>query len=265
MEVGDEGGVGGAGGEGEGEFGGLRGAGVGAHVHVGADDGRVEEQQGVGVVQAGGVELVDGAFQQVAGVAEFTGEQVGDGPAADGGGAAGQRLVGELCLGGLEVPGGVRESAGFEGAFAESEVGGGPDVGEVGLFGPVQDVGEAAGGVADVAGGEDTLGVGEGEFEFGGELGGSSGGEFVVGDAEAFGDVSQGGVGGLGAAGFEGGDVGGGVGGFGESALGQSALVSEVLDALPDGGGRVFLGHGRPFVVRSSVPSRPIVGDAAMP
>ena len=106
----------------EGELGGLRGAGVGAHVHVRADDAGVEQQQRVGVVQSRRGSARRGWTPAGSGVAEFAREVVGDGAAAEGGDA--RRAAGRpasSCSACLEAPPRGHQVAGLQRALAEPE------------------------------------------------------------------------------------------------------------------------------------------------
>lgn len=246
MHPGDEGGVAGLRGERQGEFGGLGGAGVGAHVHVGADDARVEEEQGVGVVEATAVELVDGGFQQVDGVAEFTGEVVGEGTSAQGGDAGGQRyVVAEGLLGLLEVLACGAQFARLHGALPEPEQGGGPHLGEVERVGLGEQAAVLRGGLLGLPGGEGALGLGEAQAQIGDETGRAAGRQFLEPDAEAVGEMPERVVGGAHPTGLQSGDVGRCVRRFGELFLCQSAFDPQLLHPSPDDARVVPLRHGQ--------------------
>lgn len=191
VHTGDQGGVRGLRGEGEGVLGGLGGAGVGAHVHVGADDAGVEQQEGVGVVQSAAVELVEGGFDEVDGVAQFTGEVVGHGPAAQRGHPGGQRGVGvrEDLPGPLEVPPGGVDFPDVDVAVAEPEQRRRPFLGEPVRVRLREQRGVLLGRGLGLAGGEGALGFGQSHPQGRDEVRGPSGGELLEGDAEPVGDM----------------------------------------------------------------------------
>ncbi len=207
VHPGDQRGILGLRGEREGELGGLGGAGVGAHVHVGADDAGVQEQQCVGVVQSAPVQLVDGGFQEVDGVAEFTGEVVGDGPPADGGHPGRQGLPGEVRLGPLEVRVRLLQLAGLQGAFAQPEQRGRLFGAESVRPGLREQGGVLCGRLLGPAVGEGALGSGEAQPQVGGEVGGPAHRQLLEGDPEPAGDVPQRLVGGADPARLQGGDL----------------------------------------------------------
>ncbi len=74
-------------------------------------------------------------------------------------------------------------------------------------------------------------------------MGGASGGQLLVADAEPLGEVPQGLLGGADAAGLQGGDVRGRVGRLRELALGQPALGAQPLHPAPDGVSVVTVPH----------------------
>lgn len=226
------------------ELGGLGGAGVRAHVHVGRDDAGVEKQQGVRVVHTGPVQLVQRGLEQVAGVTEFTGEVVGDGAAAQGGHPLGQRRVPEAplrrlepLLGGLQVPG-------LQRAFAEPEQCGG-------LLGDEsvrvrlreehrvllrRDLG--------LAGREGALRVGEPQPQPGREMVRAAGRQLLVRHPEPLGYVPQRGLRGAYPPRLQRRDVGGRVRRFRQLFLCQPAFRTQLLDPAPDDLRAVTLRHG---------------------
>lgn len=236
VHAGHQRGVTGAGREGEGEFGGLRGARVGAHVHVRADRAGVEQQQRVGIVQTAAVQLVQGGLQQVHGVPQFTGEVVRERASAQGGDPGGQRGPGidEALLGPLEVLASRGQFAGLHGTLAEPEQRGGPLLGQLVRLGLGEQPGVLRGRLLRALGGEGALRLGEPESQVGGEAGGSSGDQLLVSDTEPVGEVPQRLVGGADAAGLQGGDVGGCVRRFRELALGHPALGAQALHPASD-------------------------------
>lgn len=230
--------------EGEGELGGLRGPGVRAHVHVGRYDARVEEEEGVGVVQAGPVQLVERGLEQVAGVPEFTGEIVGGRPAAHRRYPLRQRGVAEPLLRLLETPARRLQVPGVQGAFAEPEQ-------RRRLLGrqPVRDRlreqrGVRLGGDLGLSGGERALRVGQPQPQVGGEVGGAPGRQLLVGDPEPLRDVPQRRLGGAHTSRLQGGDVRRGIGGFRQLFLRQAALRPQLLHPAPDDLRVVPLRHG---------------------
>lgn len=227
----------------EGELGGLGGTGVGAHVHVGRDDAGVEEQEGVRVVHSGAVQFVEGGLEQVAGVAEFTGEVVGHGTATDGRHAVRQRGVAQPLLGLLEPLARRFQVPGLQGAFAEPKQRGGLlgdkavrlRLREESVVLLRRDLG--------LTGGEGALRVGEPQPQVGGEVGGAAGGQFLVRHPEALGDVPERRLGGPHPPGLQGGNVGGRIHGLRQLLLRQPACRTQLLHPAPDDLRSVTLRH----------------------
>lgn len=244
MHPGDEGRITHLGRQGERELRRLRGPRMGAHVHVRGNDARVEEQQRVRVVHPRAVEFVEGGLEQITGVAEFTGEVVGHGPAAQGGHPVRQGCVAEALFRGLETfPRGL-QVPGLQGAFAEPEQ-------RRGLLGdePVRVRLREQRVVLlrrdlRLAGGERALGVGEPQPQIGGEVGGAPGRDLLVRHPEPLGDVPQRGLGGPHPPGLQGGDVRGRVRRFRQLLLRQSAFRTQLLNPAPDDLRAVTLRHG---------------------
>lgn len=244
VHPGDERGVTGLGCEGEGELGGLGGAGLGAHVHVRAYDGGVEQQQRVGVVQAAPVQLVEGGLQQVDRVPQLPGEVVGDGPAAQGGDAGRERRVREAFLRPLEVEPGRLQLTGLDPALPESEQGGGPLRHEAVLLGLREQFRVLPCRLLRLPGGQGPLGLGEAQPQIGDEPGGAAGGQLLEVHAESLGDVSERLVGGPHPACLQGRDIGGGVRRLGQLPLRQPLSDPQPLHPTSDDLRLVPLTHG---------------------
>ncbi len=243
VHAGDQGGVAGLRGESQGELGGLGGASVRAHVHVRADGAGVEQQQGVRVVQAAAVEFVEGGLQQVDGVSEFTGEIVGDGPAAQGRDPGGQRRTGQARLGPLEELPPRHQLARLQGALAEPEQRGGLLRGQAVRLGLAEQPGVLLRRLLGLADGEGALRLGQPQPQLGDAPRRVPAGEFVEGDAEPLGEMPQGVVGGPHPAGLQGGDVGGRVHGLRQLPLCQSSFDTQPLHPAADGPRIVTLPH----------------------
>lgn len=263
MHTGDQGGVRGLRGEGEGVLGGTGGAGVGAHVHVGADDAGVEQEEGVGVVQSAAVELVEGGFDEVDGVAQLTGEVVRHGPAAQCGHPGGQRGVGvrEDLLGALEVPPGGVDFPDVDVAVAEPEQRRRPFLGEPERVRLREQRGVLLGRGLGFAGGEGALGLGQSHPQGRDEVRGPSGGELLEGDAEPVGDVPQRLVGGAHPSRLQGGDVRGGVRRLRQLSLRQPTIGPQLLDSSPDRPRIITVRHAQ----RPQLPLCPLPFDSDSP
>jgi hypothetical protein len=243
VHPGDQRGVAGLRGEGEGELGGLGGAGVGAHVHVRADDAGVQEQQRVGVVQAAAVQLVEGGLQQVDGVPQLARQVVRDGTAPYGRHARRQRLAGQPLLGPLEALARLAQLARLQGAVPQPQQ-------SAGLFGR-QPVGlrlreqrpVLLGRLLRPAVGEDALGLGEPQPQVGGEVSGPPDGQLLERDPEPLRDVLQRLVGGAHPPRLHRGDVGRRVGRFRKLTLRQPPLTAQLLHPTPDDLGIVPFPH----------------------
>ena len=216
---------------------------MGAHVHVGADDAAVEEEQGVGVLEAAAVELVEGGLQEVDGVTEFTGQVVGHGTTAQRGDPGGEGMVGQTRLGTLEIEPPHVQLPRLQGAFAEPEQRGGPFPAEPVPFGLREQGAVLLGRLLRRAGGEGALCLGQTQPQIGGEAGRAAGGEFVEGDTEPLGQMPQRVVGGAHPAGLQGGYVGGRVRGLRQLLLGQPAFGAQLLHPATDRGRVVSLRH----------------------